>query len=154
MSGRAHIPRLVLSPFGPVYLVKVNPWVPVWWSVALPGFGHLRVGQNLTGLLLITWEILVNTQAQLNLAIFYSVLGQFDRARAILDYRWAVVYPLVYIFAIVDSYPTGLRSNATSSRNWSACSGNIGLTGSRSASSAATPSQGGIRRWPYSGRPW
>jgi len=94
-----------------MFLVRRNPWAVVWWSVALPGFGHLRLGQCLTGLFLMSWEILLNHLAHLNQAIFYTMTGQFELAKSVIDYRWALLYPLVYIFSLCDAYRVCLRLN-------------------------------------------
>lgn len=104
MQKDSLIPRVVASPIGVSYLHRRNPWVPVWWSVALPGFGHMYLGQNLPGLLLMSLEILINDRAHINLAIFHSVLGHADKAKAVIDYRWAALYPLFYVFSMIDSY--------------------------------------------------
>lgn len=111
MPNENLIRRLRASPVGVAYLVRRNPWVPVWWSIILPGFGHMYLGQNLKGLTLMSWEILVNNQSHLNLAIFYTVLGEIDKAKEVIDYRWAILYPLFYIFAMVDSYRVGVEYN-------------------------------------------
>lgn len=111
MSSFRGIPRVVLSPFGISYLFRRNPWVPLWWSVILPGFGHIHLGQNIKGLTLMFWEILINHQAKINLAIYYTVIGEGQQAAAVLDYRWASIYPLFYIFAMVDSYRIAMEYN-------------------------------------------
>jgi hypothetical protein len=38
------------------------------------------------------------------LGILYSLLGQFDRAKAVLDIRWILLYVSIYLFTIWDSY--------------------------------------------------
>jgi hypothetical protein len=114
MPHHSRIPRVQLSPIGTAYLYTRNPWVPAWWSVILPGFGHISVGQNLRGLVLMSWEILVNNNAHINLAIFYTLLGHHDQARAVIDYRWAVLYPAFYAFTIWDSYRVTVEYNRLS----------------------------------------
>lgn len=85
-------------------LHKRNPWVAVWWSVLVPGFGHLFLGQTVKGIFLMSWEILMNTEAHLNLAIFHTLNGHWDLAREALDYRFAILYPLVYLYGMCDAY--------------------------------------------------
>ncbi|HLN65354.1 MAG TPA: hypothetical protein VK464_27850 [Symbiobacteriaceae bacterium] len=115
MPNHNLIPRLRASPVGVSYLVRRSPWIPVWWSVILPGFGHIYLSQNLKGLMLMSWEILVNNQSHLNLGIYYTVLGDIDKAAAVVDYRWLILYPLFYIFAMVDSYRVGVEYNQMAS---------------------------------------
>lgn len=105
------IPRMKVQPFSQNYVTRRNPWVPVWWSVALPGFGHLYMGQHLKGLILMSWEILVNAKANLNLAIYHSLMGQPEVAQSVLHYEWLIIYPLFYVFAMFDSYRACLELN-------------------------------------------
>lgn len=99
-----YVPHVVLSHMGIQYVARRNPWVGVWWSVALPGFGHLRLGQHLKGMVLMSWEIVVNNLANINLAIYHTFLGQYDQAKDVIDYRWALLYPVFYLFTMYDSY--------------------------------------------------
>lgn len=98
------VPRVVLKTLDIAFVRHRNPWVSVWWSVCLPGFGHFAMGQHLKGLIFMSWEIVVNQLGHVNTAIYHTVLGDFDKAKAVLDYRWAILYPLFYIFAMLDSY--------------------------------------------------
>ena len=81
-----------------------TPWVVAWWSVALPGFGHILLGMYSKGFILIIWEIFINLKAHLNLAILYSFTGQFDLASNVLDKKWVLLYVPMYIAIIWDSY--------------------------------------------------
>lgn len=91
-----------------------NPWVVAWWSVALPGFGHLLLSKYFRGTALILWEFIVNTNAHLNTAILYTFSGRFDLARHALDLRWLMLYPPVFLFAVYDSYRSTVDMNAIS----------------------------------------
>jgi len=108
---REIIPRIRLSSLAANYLARRNPWVPVWWSVALPGFGHLYMGECLKGLILMSWEILVNDQAHLNQAITLTLLGDTERAKAVVHPQWLMIYPLFYIFTMFDAYRTCVELN-------------------------------------------
>ena len=81
-----------------------NPWVTVWWSAAFPGFGHLHLGLYFKGFILFFWEIIINTQSKINLAIVYSFTGKMEQAKEVLDTRLLIIYLPVYIFCIWDSY--------------------------------------------------
>lgn len=109
--SREIIPRYGLSALATNYLARRNPWVPVWWSVALPGFGHMYMGASLKGLILMAWEILVNDRARLNEAITYTLLGDGERASAVVHPQWLMIYPLFYIFTMFDSYRTCVELN-------------------------------------------
>nr|WP_207952124.1 hypothetical protein [Paenibacillus turpanensis] len=88
-----------------------NPYIIAWWSAAFPGFGHLLLSKYIRGYLLFIWEVLVNIQSQLNLAMVYSFQGKIDMAKEVLDTRWLLIYIPVYIFAIWDSYRTTVDMN-------------------------------------------
>lgn len=81
-----------------------NPWVTAWWSAAFPGFGHIHLGLYMKGFILFFWEIIINTQSKLNLAMVYSFTGRIEQAKEVLDIRLLIVYIPVYIFCIWDSY--------------------------------------------------
>jgi hypothetical protein len=50
------------------------------------------------------WELLINTQAHINLAIMYTYLGKFEMARDVLNVRWTLLYLAVWAFSIWGSY--------------------------------------------------
>ncbi|CAM3403963.1 hypothetical protein [Marinicrinis lubricantis] len=88
-----------------------NPYTIAWWSAAFPGFGHLLLSKYLRGLVLFIWEVIVNYQAKINLAMVHSFCGNIDSAKEILDPRWMLMYIPVYLFGIWDSYRTTVDMN-------------------------------------------
>lgn len=91
-----------------------NPYTITWWSAAFPGFGHISMGNYVSGFLLFFWEMIANTKAKVNLAILYSFTGRFDMAKEIVDNRWLLLYAPVFIFALWDSYRLALQMNQLS----------------------------------------
>ncbi|EGO63942.1 hypothetical protein [Acetonema longum] len=104
-------PKGVITPLAINFLHLRNPYTIAWWSAAYPGFGHISLGCYVRGFLLFIWEILTNTQAKLNMAILYSFTGRFDLAKEIIDTRWLLLYPSVFIFSIWDSYRLTMKLN-------------------------------------------
>jgi hypothetical protein len=88
-----------------------NPYIIAWWSAAFPGFGHLLLSKYIRGLLLFIWEVFVNYQANINLAMVQSFCGNIELAKATIDTRWMLMYIPVYLFAIWDSYRTSVDMN-------------------------------------------
>lgn len=88
-----------------------NPYIIAWWSAAFPGFGHLLLSKYLRGYVLFIWEVIVNINANVNLAMIYSFQGNIDMAKEVLDTRWLLMYIPVYIFTIWDSYRTTVDIN-------------------------------------------
>ncbi|MDQ0857712.1 hypothetical protein [Bacillus sp. V2I10] len=76
-----------LSMLGTTQFHLRNPYIIAWWSAAFPGFGHLLLSKYLRGLLLFVWEVFINMQSHLNIAMVYSFCGEIDKARDALDYR-------------------------------------------------------------------
>lgn len=86
----------------------------MWWSAALPGLGHLCEGFYFKGLILITWEIIINFKARLNLSILYTLTGDFASARETIETEWALIYGVIFCFAICDSYRKSVEMNMLS----------------------------------------
>lgn len=97
-------PKAFVLPLFTNFIHLRNPWVTAWWSAAFPGFGHILLGNYFRGFLLVIWEIIININSGLNLAIFYSFTGRFDLAKDVTNINWVLLYTAVYIFAIWDSY--------------------------------------------------
>lgn len=88
-----------------------NPYIIAWWSFTFPGFGHISMGLYFTGFLLFVWEMAVNLQANLNLAILYSFTGRIEMAKEIVNNRWLLLYSPVFVFAVWDSYRLTVKQN-------------------------------------------
>lgn len=88
-----------------------NPYVLAWWSAAFPGFGHLILGHYAIGIVLILHEIIINTLAGLNTAIYYSMIGEIETAKQSLNMKWIIAYISPYVFAIWDCYQRALGQN-------------------------------------------
>ncbi|MFT9497256.1 hypothetical protein [Anaerosolibacter sp.] len=105
------ITKMDMSIWGINYLHRSNPWTAAWWSAALPGFGHLYLGSYLKGFLFISGEIFINTKARINLAIFYTFIGDFEKTNNVFSTRWGLFYMAVWVFAIYDSYMQSIELN-------------------------------------------
>lgn len=88
-----------------------NPYIIGWWSAAFPGFGHLLLSKYIRGYVLFIWEVFVNINAKVNLAMIYSFQGNIDMAKDVLNTRWLLMYIPVYLFGIWDSYRTTIDMN-------------------------------------------
>jgi hypothetical protein len=62
-------------------------------------------------LTLFVWEVTVNYQAKINVAMVYSFCGQIELAKRTIDTRWMLMYIPVYLFSIWDSYRTAVDMN-------------------------------------------
>lgn len=100
-----------ISVLGTTQIHLRNPYIVAWWSAAFPGFGHLLLSKYIRGLLLFTWEFVMNINANINLAIIYSFQGDMDAVINVLDTNWLLAYTPVYFFCIWDSYRTTVDLN-------------------------------------------
>lgn len=91
-----------------------NPLVVAWWSLVYPGFGHMRVVSIVKGMFLFGGELLINTQAHINLAILYSFTGNIIMAKQVLDTRLLLLYCSILIFAVWESYRIAVEVNKLS----------------------------------------
>jgi len=103
--------RAYVSLSGTTTLHLRNPYVIATWSAAFPGLGHLLLSKYITGFLLFLWEIFINYQAHVNLAILYSLTGKIDMVKQVINVNWAMLYIPTYIFAIYDSYRSTVDIN-------------------------------------------
>ena len=108
-AGRRTVAYLGL--LGTTQLHLRNPFVVAFWSIAFPGMGHLLLSKYLRGFVLFLWELYVNFNAHINLLILYSFIGDFEKAKQVVDIRWMSLYIPTYIFAIWDSYRTTVDLN-------------------------------------------
>lgn len=106
--------KMYMASMGINFIRKSRPWVAAWWSVALPGFGHLHLGMYTKGLILMAGEIALNLLGHINGAIYYTFLGQFARASQVLNQQWTLAYCVVFAFAIFDSYRVAVELNKIS----------------------------------------
>lgn len=86
------------------------------WSLAIPGFGQLYIGDYLIGVLLVILELIINIKANLNLPIMYSLKGQYQHAINVADFQWILFYPCLYAYAIWQAYNRAAEINRGFSR--------------------------------------
>ncbi len=107
-------PRRLLAYINQIGITQLhlrNPYNIAMWSAMFPGFGHLLLSRYIRAIILLIWEIFINLRAHINMALFYSMLGQFDLARDVIDIRWSLLYIPTYLFAVWDSYMLAVDMN-------------------------------------------
>src|SRR5699024_6688661 len=60
-----------VNALGTTQIHSRNPYIIGWWSAAFPGFGHLLLSKYIHAFVLFIWEVVINLQANINLAIIY-----------------------------------------------------------------------------------
>ena len=104
--------RLDLSRFDTMQMHTRPPLMTVWWAASFAGFGQMMLGSYVKGYFLVILQIIINIQAHLNSAIFYSFTGQFELAKSVLDLRWLLLYVSVYCYGLWDSYNLTISMNS------------------------------------------
>ncbi|OLS41114.1 hypothetical protein [Bacillus sp. MRMR6] len=89
-----------------------SPGAALVWSMVLPGFGQLYNKNYFIGGVLIVFEILVNVYSNLNLALLYSIKGDFLQAHEIINFKWGLFYPSLYCFSLWHAYNIAIANNA------------------------------------------
>lgn len=77
---------------------------PLFWSIALPGFGQFINKKHFKGILLIFLEFVVNVMSNFNTAILQSFNGDIMGAIEVTNFQWLMFYPCLYFFALWDAY--------------------------------------------------
>ncbi|WP_160725378.1 hypothetical protein [Bacillus sp. USDA818B3_A] len=103
--------RAYISQFTTTLLHLKNPWIVAFFSFSYPGFGHFLQHRYASAFILILWESFINAKAHLNLGIFYSLLGDFEKAKEVLNQQWLFLYVAIYMFGIWDGYRTTVDLN-------------------------------------------
>lgn len=107
----ARHPKAYVSTIGITQLHLRNPYAAAFWSLAFPGFGHILTHKYIEGILLFLLEILINLEANVNLAILYSFTGRFQLAKSVIHKEWILLYVPTYMFAIWDSFRAAVTIN-------------------------------------------
>lgn len=87
------------------------PWFSAVLSLLSPGLGHLYVHKVITGLFFIAWTILVIYMSQTLPAAHYTLTGDFNSAKCIVDMQWLMYLPSIYGFVLHDSYVAAVEYN-------------------------------------------
>jgi len=93
------------------FLDKRKPWVALAWSALVPGLGHMYVHKVITGLFIFGYTIAIMYYSHLPLALQYTLYGQFDQARNIVDMQWLLYLPSIYAFIFYDAYTSAIELN-------------------------------------------
>ncbi|MFC5650418.1 hypothetical protein ACFPYJ_15065 [Paenibacillus solisilvae] len=111
-STSVRYPSLLSNDSGTVSILHpINPWIPLWWSAAFPGYGHLLMNNYLIGYFLVLFEFIVNNLANVNLSIYLSMIGDFSQAKEVINLHFIFIYIGLYVFSIYDSYRRAVELN-------------------------------------------
>ena len=107
----AEVRPFILHALGINYLDKSSPWVSIFWSMISPGVGQLIIHRIVVAFFLIGWWIAVIYVSKALPAIHFTLLGDFEQAKAVVDKQWLLNIPSLYFFGIYDTYVNTVESN-------------------------------------------
>jgi hypothetical protein len=107
----ALIPYMKYSSWDINYMDKRDPMVALLWSILAPGLGHFYVHKLITGLFISVATISLLYLSHIPQAIHYTFIGEFERAKRILDMQWTLYLPSMYSFFLYDAYNSAVEYN-------------------------------------------
>jgi hypothetical protein len=108
---KAPIDVFKMIPFSINFLDKRTPWVSLFWSMMLPGLGHMYVLRMVTGYFLVFFTVTCTYFSRLLEAIHFTFMGNFSQATAVLDPQWLLFLPSIYLYAAHEAYSSAIELN-------------------------------------------
>jgi hypothetical protein len=93
------------------YLDKRVPWHTAVWSALMPGLGQLLTHRIPAAIFVIIWFIVIAYLSKLLPAIHYTLMGQFNSAKSIIDPQWFLNIPSIYLGSIYGAYAFTATNN-------------------------------------------
>ncbi|MFD0697276.1 hypothetical protein ACFQZT_24680 [Paenibacillus sp. GCM10027628] len=81
-----------------------NKFIALIWSIAMPGLGHLYLGNKIIGLAFMVYSVLFLIRAKLNSIIFYVFSGNFKKANLLFMENPTLFFPAAYSFAMWHAF--------------------------------------------------
>lgn len=100
-----------VSSFDIVIVDKKKTWLAAVWSTLSPGLGQLYSGHTVAGTFILAWWIFVTYKANAIGAWFYSSIGDYSRAAAMVDWQWFLFIPSMFAFSIYQAYTAVNETN-------------------------------------------
>lgn len=101
--------KITVLEFG--FAKRRKPVLAILWSLLTPGLGHLYVRKIDEALILLICWITTTYMSHFCEAVAFSLVGDFDSAKAIVDYQWLLFTPSLYGYAAYASYAAVVEVN-------------------------------------------
>ncbi|MDF2716857.1 MAG: hypothetical protein K0R28_3782 [Paenibacillus sp.] len=109
--AKSPVQSLFIGPYSVNFLDKRSPGLAVAWSLLMPGVGHLYLHLVPTGFLLLCMTIVQVVMSHFLEAFYFTMIGSFREAVAVLDVEWTLFLPSIYGFAMYESYVIAVEYN-------------------------------------------
>ena len=93
------------------HINAIPPWYSAIWSAVLPGAGCFLIQRMNRAFLLISVWAVISFNSRLYPAIVYTLTGQFDLAKSVLDIQWFMNIPSLWFYSIYESYSCAIENN-------------------------------------------
>lgn len=117
----APIPGFKIGAMEINYLDKRKPWLAAMWSFFMPGMGQLYIHRIIIAFFVLTWWIVLAYFSHAIEAVFHLLNGEFVKAEKVIETRWLMFMPSIYLFAVYDAYVNTVENNKlfeTELANW------------------------------------
>ncbi len=107
----AEIKPFKIGAIGINYIDKRSPLVSALWSLLMPGAGQLYIHKIVTAAFTIIWWVIILYFSKTLPAIHYTFIGDFERAKSVVDPQWLLNISSVYLFSMYDAYTNTVENN-------------------------------------------
>jgi hypothetical protein len=107
----ADFPSFVIGSIEINYLDKRSPRIAFLWSLLMPGMGQLFIHRLATAFFVLAGWIAVCYQSHFLEGLHYTLMGQFTKAKDVLNMDYLLFLPSIYGFALYDSYVNTVENN-------------------------------------------
>ena len=81
------------------------------WSTLMPGLGQIIIHRVPAAIFIIISFIVIAQQSKIVPAFHYTLLGQFEHAKSIINPQWFLNLPSVWLSAVYDAYENTVSNN-------------------------------------------
>ncbi|QGQ94039.1 hypothetical protein EHS13_03490 [Paenibacillus psychroresistens] len=93
------------------YLDKRSPRMAFLWSLLMPGMGQLFIHRLTTAFFVLAGWIALCYQSHFLEGLQYTLLGQFTKAKDVVNFNFLLYLPSIYGFALYDAYVNTVENN-------------------------------------------
>jgi hypothetical protein len=101
-----HMSTMEINPLN----IKV-PWVAAVWAFWLPISGYIYLQRLPAVLFGFIWWLVVLHFSHFLEGLYYSLVGEFNRAKEVLDPQWFLYLPSIIMFPTYNSYQMAVENN-------------------------------------------
>ncbi|ODA38860.1 membrane protein [Desulfosporosinus sp. BG] len=93
------------------YLDKRTPWIALSWSALMPGLGQIYIHRIPSAFFSMGWFIVMAYLSKLLPALHYTLLGQFELAKSVVEAHWLLNIPCIYVWCMYEAYVNTVENN-------------------------------------------